>query len=80
MANLKVYRDDDRFIIGRPEWQGCHSMTYGVAVAFSRREAAEIIAECQGKSAAELDAMKRLYWTDGRFEEAEERGLFGAAW
>jgi hypothetical protein len=79
-SELKVFRDSDRFIIGAREWQTCLSMTMGVAEAYSVREAKALVQKWSSKSAQEIEAAKRVYWTDGRFEAACDAGRFGSPW
>lgn len=79
-TDLTVYRDGDRYIIGRSSWQTCYSMTFGVADAYSRSEVRAILADLAKLPAAKIDEMKEVFWTDERFEAADARGLFGPAW
>lgn len=78
--DLKIYRDGDRYIIGRAAWQTCMSMTYGVAETYSRRGARQVASELSNKPLADIEAMKQTFWTDERFEQGCDDGLFGAAW
>ncbi len=79
-AGWQVYRDGDRAIIGRSDWQTCYSMTYGVADAYTRAELRQALARAAAMNDAEALAAKRVFWTDARFEAADRRGMFGAAW
>lgn len=78
--DLTIYRDGDRYIIGRAAWQTCYSMTYGVADAYSRSELRAAVAYVRGLTLAQIDAAKRTFWTDSRFDVACAKGLFGPDW
>ena len=78
--DLTIYRDGDRYIIGRAAWQTCHSVTYGVADAYSRSELRGAVAYARSLTIAQLEAAKQTYWTDSRFETACAKGLFGPDW
>lgn len=78
--DIKCYRDGDRFIIGRAAWQTCYSMTYGIADAYSRKEVSQIAADIRKMTKDQIEAAKRVFWTDDRFEQACADGLFGSEW
>ncbi len=80
MTDLTIFTDTDRFIIGRRSDQTCYSMTTGVAEAYTKAEARRALNEARQMTEAQLEAAKRTYWTDGRFESACEAGRFGAEW
>lgn len=75
-----TYRDGDRVVIGRKDWQTCYSATYGVTVAYTREEVAAALTWAEGLTDAEAAAAKRYFETPYRFERADRRGMFGAAW
>ena len=79
-SGWQVYRDGERVIVGKPEWQTCTSLTYGVRDAFGRTELREALAEAARMSDAEADARKRGFESWGRFESACDAGMFGATW
>jgi hypothetical protein len=80
MTSLKIYQDQNRFIIGRSEWQSCLSMTVGVLETYSRKAAIAERKRLEALPLETLEAAKKTYWTDGRFEVACDAGRFGAAW
>ena len=73
--DITVYQDGDRFIIGRKAWQTCYSRTYGIADAYSRPEVREIAADVAKMSLSEIEAAKRVYWTDSRNLGYEHRSM-----
>lgn len=80
-TELAIYRDGDRYIVGRPEWQGRGvSTTYGVGEAATRRQAAEMVERYGRMTPEELEPMKRHFDTWDRFEDACDAGRYGAAW
>ena len=78
--DLTVYRDGDRYVVGRSVWQDCYSRTYMVADAYSRRELRAVVAEWAAKPLNEIEAAKRPTSTPDRFEDACDAGEFGVAW
>ena len=79
-AGWLAYRDGERWVIGRTDWQTCTSLTYGVADAYGRDEVHEALAGAAAVSDAEVEAAKRAFETPGRFERACGLGVFGPAW
>lgn len=79
-AGWVAYRDGERWVIGRADWQTCTSSTYGVTDAYSRDEVREALAAAGAMSDAEAEAAKRAFETPGRFERACGLGVFGPVW
>lgn len=77
----RIFRDADRYIVGRDSWQGSAvSMTDGVVQVGSRAEAQQMLQEVSEWTEAQAEAERRVYWTDSRFEEACDASRFGPDW
>lgn len=79
-ADWLAYRDGDRWVIGRADWQTCTSITYGVADAYDRDEVREALAAAAAMSDADAETAKRAFETPYRFERACGLGVYGPAW
>lgn len=85
-----IFKDGDRFILGAREWQTCISMTIGLnGATFYSDEVSKkdrpaymrkLIRRAQITPLARCEELKHTFWTDSRFEQACDDGVFGAAW